>query len=42
MFNMFYHISELRSRDDVMFCFISAMDFTLLVLRGNYWKTSEF
>ncbi|EPS40449.1 hypothetical protein H072_5728 [Dactylellina haptotyla CBS 200.50] len=28
MFNMFYHISELRSRDDLMFYFISAMDFT--------------
>ncbi|KAF3940113.1 hypothetical protein ABW19_dt0207420 [Dactylella cylindrospora] len=28
MFNMFYHISELRSRDDLMFHFISAMDFT--------------
>ncbi|KAK6346439.1 hypothetical protein TWF730_010761 [Orbilia blumenaviensis] len=28
MFNMFYHISELRSRDDLMFYFISAMDFS--------------
>ncbi|KAK6353200.1 hypothetical protein TWF696_005183 [Orbilia brochopaga] len=28
MFNMFYHISELRSRDDLMFYFISSMDFS--------------
>lgn len=30
MFNMFYHISELRSRDDLICHFLSAMDYNLV------------
>jgi len=31
MFNMFYHISDLRDRPDLLELFVSTMDFSLYV-----------